>query len=65
MSETARATRLEQLLRHAHAEIAALRTARDAALKVAAWGAPRLVEGTTVMNIKNLDTSDHGAGSPR
>ena len=36
-SEQARAARLEQQLQRAQAEIAALRTARDAALKVAAW----------------------------
>ena len=44
-AETARAARLEQLLRRAEAEIEALRTARDAALKIAAWG--RRVEAGT------------------
>ena len=45
--ETARATRLEQLLRRAEAEIIALRTARDAAIKIAAWGGTRRTDGTT------------------
>ena len=40
-SERARADRLDGQLRVALTEIAALRTARDAALKVAAWGGPR------------------------
>ena len=45
-SETEKARRLEQLLRRAEAEIVALRTARDAALKVAAWGGARIDGGT-------------------
>ena len=46
-TETARARRLEQRLRHAEAEIAALRAARDAAIKIAAWGGTRRTDGTT------------------
>ena len=46
-AEQARAARLEQQLQRAQAEIAALRVARDAALKVAAWGGPRRVQSGT------------------
>ncbi len=46
-SEQARATRLEQLLRCAEAEILALRAARDAAIRIAAWGGPRRIESGT------------------
>jgi hypothetical protein len=49
--EQARAARLEQQLQRALAEIAALRTARDAALKVAAWGGPRRTRARSDMSI--------------
>ena len=44
-SEQLRATRLEQQLRHAEAEIVAQRTARDTALRLAAWGGLRSANG--------------------
>jgi hypothetical protein len=37
-AERPRAARLEQLLRQAQAENAALKTARDAAIRMCAWG---------------------------
>ena len=46
-SETARATRLEQQLRHARAEIRGVEAARDAAIKIAAWGGQRRTAGGT------------------
>ena len=42
--ERSRADRLEGELRRAQIEIETLKTARDAALRVAAWGGPRRVE---------------------
>ena len=47
-SERQRATRLEQQLRQARAENAALKTARDIAVRMCVWGSSRQrVDGTT------------------
>ena len=39
--------RLEEALRRADMEIATLKIARDAAIKIAAWDGPRRTDGTT------------------
>ena len=63
-SERARADRLDRQLQVALAEIAALRTARDAALKVAAWGGPRRIAGSTRHEHKAKRLSGVSATAP-
>ena len=45
-SERQRAARLEQLLRQSQAENAALKTARDIAVRMSVWGGQRVTIGT-------------------